>query len=66
MKSRFLAVCSLGLWVSVPSFAETSLDESQIKQLFSKEMRHYQPQNVRFQLGEFGAGQAEPRDHEAL
>ena len=58
MKSRFLAVCSLGLWVSVPSFAETSLDESQIKQLFSKEMRHYQPQNVRFQLGEFGAGQA--------
>jgi hypothetical protein len=59
MKPQFLgalAVCSLGLLVSVPSFAENSLDESQIKQLFSKEMRHYQPQNVRFQLGEFDVG----------
>lgn len=55
MKPRFLAVCSLGLWVSMPSLAESALDESQIKQLFSKEMRHYQPQHVRFQQGEFGA-----------
>lgn len=59
MKPRFLgAVYSLGLLVSAPSFAENALDESQIKQLFSKELRNYQPQNVHFQLGEFGAGQA--------
>ncbi|MDD2816812.1 MAG: SH3 domain-containing protein [Thiotrichaceae bacterium] len=61
MKPRFLgslAVYSLGLLVNVPSFAENALDESQIKQLFSTEMRGYQPQNVRFQLGEFGAGHA--------
>lgn len=61
MKPRFLgslAVCGLGLWVSLPSAAETPLDESQIKQLFSKELRNYQPQNLRFQLGEFGSGRA--------
>lgn len=61
MKPRFLgafAVYSVGLLVNVASLAEIPLDESQIRQVFSKEQPHYQPQNLRFQLGEFGTGQA--------